>query len=280
MKNFAVRTASGIVLSIVMLGAIWWSHWSFGLFFALLMMGGMLEFYNLAGKRGVAPQQLIGLVAGLMLFVLNFVMITTEVDVLHAGFVRSLYGYGMAFALLLLPLMFFCELWRKKENPAANIGVTLMAIFYVALPFSLMCYFPIIATGTWNPFVMFGYIFIVWANDVFAYLVGMTIGRHRMFERISPKKSWEGFFGGVAGAVIMGVVVAHLLGANLCAWGVLALIISITSVLGDLVESMFKRAADVKDSGALIPGHGGVLDRFDAMLLSAPFVFVYMIMVM
>ncbi len=280
MKNLAVRTVSGIVLCVVMLGAIWWSQWSFGLFLALLLVGGMLEFYNLAEKRGAAPQRLIGLVAGLMLFVLNFVLITTEVDVLHAGFARSLYGYGMAFALLLLPLMFFCELWRKKENPAGNIGVTLMAIFYVALPFSLMCYFPIIATETWNPFVMFGYIFIVWVNDVFAYLVGMTIGRHRMFERISPKKSWEGFFGGVFGAVIMGVVVAHLLGANLCAWGVMALIISITSVLGDLVESMFKRAADVKDSGALIPGHGGVLDRFDAMLLSAPFVFVYMIMVM
>ena len=120
---------------------------------------------------------------------------------------------------------------------------------------------------------------IVWSNDVFAYLFGMTFGRHRLFERLSPKKSWEGFVGGLAGAVVAGVVAAHLMEQSMVVWAVLALLISVTAVLGDLAESMFKRAADVKDSGALIPGHGGVLDRFDALLLSAPFVFVYMLFV-
>ena len=278
-KNLTVRTISGVVLAVVVLGAIAWSKWSFGILFALLTLGGMNEFYALAEKRGTKPQILIGLIAGLVLLGLN-TSLATDVPVLMAGTYQKLYGAGLAFFLLLLPLMFFCELWRKHENPAANIGVTLMGVCYVALPFSLMSYFPILITDSWQPMVMFGYIFIVWANDVFAYLVGMTLGRHKLFERISPKKSWEGFFGGVIGAVVMGLFIASVCALNLWAWAGLALIISVTAVLGDLVESMFKRSSDVKDSGDLIPGHGGVLDRFDAMLLSAPFVFVYMLFVM
>ena len=106
----------------------------------------------------------------------------------------------------------------------------------------------------------------------------MLLGRHRLFERLSPKKSWEGFFGGVAGAVAAGVAAGWQLGGSLWAWGGLALVVAATGVLGDLTESMFKRAAGVKDSGRSIPGHGGVLDRFDAVLLSAPFALVYLLL--
>lgn len=143
-----------------------------------------------------------------------------------------------------------------------------------------MCYIPIIGSETWSPWMMIFYVFIIWANDVFAYLVGMSVGRHRLCERLSPKKSWEGFFGGIAGAVVLGLVAARVMDGSCWVWAGLALVAAATGVLGDLVESMFKRAAGVKDSGTLIPGHGGVLDRFDAMLLSAPFVFVYMLFVM
>ena len=176
-------------------------------------------------------------------------------------------------------MLFICELYRKGVNPLANIAATLLGVFYVALPLSLMLYMPLIGSEAWNPWVLIAYIVIVWSNDVFAYLFGMTFGRHRLFERLSPKKSWEGFFGGLVGAVVAGVVAAHLMEQSMVVWAALALLISVTAVLGDLAESMFKRAADVKDSGALIPGHGGVLDRFDALLLSAPFVFVYMLFV-
>ena len=252
MKNLVVRTLSGLVLAAVVLGAIVWSQWSFGALLAALLVGGMYEFYTLAGKQGNAPQRVVGLVAGVVLFVLNFAFVSDDIEIL--GDARQAFGCGLAFLLLLLPAMFICELYRRGENPASGIGTTIMGICYVALPLSLMCYIPIVGSDTWNPWIMVAYIFIIWANDVFAYLVGMSVGRHRLCERLSPKKSWEGFFGGIAAAV--------------------------SGVLGDLVESMFKRAAGVKDSGRLIPGHGGVLDRFDAMLLSAPFVFVYMLFVM
>lgn len=278
MKNLVVRTLSGIVLAAVMLGAIAWSQWSFGALLLLLLLAGMYEFYVLAEKQGNAPQKVVGLVAGVVLFILNFAFVSDDIQVL--GSASQAYACGLAFLLLLLPAMFICELYRRRDNPASGIGTTMMGVCYVALPLSLMCYIPIVGSEVWNPWVMIFYIFIIWANDVFAYLIGMSIGRHRLCERLSPKKSWEGFFGGIAGAVAMGVAASYVLDTAVWVWVGLAIVAAATGVLGDLVESMFKRAAGVKDSGNLIPGHGGVLDRFDAMLLSAPFVFVYMLFVM
>ena len=144
------------------------------------------------------------------------------------------------------------------------------------MPMSLLMLLPLLlGNGKWNPWIVILYIFLIWANDVFAYLFGITLGRHRLFERISPKKSWEGFFGGLLGAVAMGYVAATVLEASVAMWIGVALVAAISGVFGDLVESMMKRSIDIKDSGNIIPGHGGWLDRFDALILSAPFVFVY-----
>ncbi len=274
MKNLAVRTLSGIVLAAVVLGAVAWSPWSFGVLLLLLLVGGMHEFYALAEARGDRPQRLIGMVTGAVLFAVNFAFLSGSAGA--AGGLRPLLAAGMAFLLLLLPLMLVCELYRRGENPAANVGVTLLGICYVALPLTLMAYIPFVGRYAWNPWTMLFFVFIIWANDVFAYLVGMAFGRHRLFERLSPKKSWEGFFGGVAGALVMGYVASRCMGEAWWVWIGLALVAAVTGVLGDLVESMFKRAAGVKDSGTIIPGHGGILDRFDAMLLAAPFVVVYL----
>ena len=126
---------------------------------------------------------------------------------------------------------------------------------------------------------MLAFISIIWVNDVFAYLVGVTIGKHRLCERISPKKSWEGFFGGLVGAVGVSVLFGHLFGGNLLVWGGLGLVMTLSGVAGDLVESLMKREADVKDSGKMMPGHGGFLDRFDALLLAVPFALFYLIVI-
>ena len=275
MKNLVVRTLSGIVLLVVVFGGILWSQWSLGALLLVMLVGGVCEFYSLIEKQHLQPQRALGMIACVMLFVLNFAFVCDDIAILGKG--HTWFAAGAAFLLLSIPLMFICELYRKQANPAANVATTITGLFYVALPLSLLLYMPIIGRDEWTPGVLIAYIAIVWSNDVFAYLAGMAFGRHRLFERLSPKKSWEGFFGGLVGALVAGWVVAKLLGDEPMAWLGLAVVTVVTAVLGDLVESMFKRAAEVKDSGALIPGHGGVLDRFDALLLSAPFVFVYMV---
>ena len=249
MKNLMVRTLSGLVLVAVFVGAVLGSQWSFGALLLLILVGGQTEFYKLARETGLSPQRWMGLAVGVLLFALNFIVFrqfSRSVTDEAGGAVL----YLLLYIGLLLPTLFVCELFRRSATPLANLGATVLC-----------------------------YIFIIWANDVFAYLVGMTFGRHRLCERLSPKKSWEGFFGGLAGAVATGLAAAYALDANYWVWGGLALVASLSGVAGDLVESMFKREAGVKDSGQVIPGHGGVLDRFDALLLSAPYVFLYLLLV-
>lgn len=262
LKNLLVRTASGLVLAVVMFTAVLWSRWSLAALLALLTVGGLLEFYALARKCGSTPQTVIGTVGGLALLAVP-VLVTED----YIGL------FGLLTLFLLVPTTFVCALWSRSAHPIADLGATMLGVIYVALPFACAAIFGHLD----NKWPLIGFILIVWANDVFAYLVGLAIGRHPLFPRLSPKKSWEGFIGGVAGAVAVGLVAGHLAGGAYLFWGGLALIAAVTGVAGDLVESMFKREAGVKDSGALIPGHGGVLDRFDAMLLSIPFVCAYLL---
>ena len=279
MKNLMLRTLSGLVLVAVFVGAVLGSQWSFGALLLLILVGGQTEFYKLARETGLSPQRWMGLAVGVLLFALNFIVFrqfSRSVTDEAGGAVL----YLLLYIGLLLPTLFVCELFRRSATPLANLGATLLGVLYVAVPLSLLLYVPVLAgDGVWRPETVLCYIFIIWANDVFAYLVGMTFGRHRLCERLSPKKSWEGFFGGLAGAVATGLAAAYALDANYWVWGGLALVASLSGVAGDLVESMFKREAGVKDSGQVIPGHGGVLDRFDALLLSAPYVFLYLLLV-
>ena len=279
MKNLMVRTLSGLVLVAVFVGAVLGSQWSFGALLLLILVGGQTEFYKLARETGLSPQRWMGLAVGVLLFALNFIVFrqfSRSVTDEAGGAVL----YLLLYIGLLLPTLFVCELFRRSATPLANLGATLLGVLYVAVPLSLLLYVPVLAgDGVWRPETVLCYIFIIWANDVFAYLVGMTFGRHRLCERLSPKKSWEGFFVGLAGAVATGLAAAYALDTNYWVWGGLALVASLSGVAGDLVESMFKREAGVKDSGQVIPGHGGVLDRFDALLLSAPYVFLYLLLV-
>ena len=282
MKNLVTRTLSGAVLAVVFFGAIYCSKWSFGALKLAMAVGCQHEFYRLCHAAGNRPQKFAGMALGISLVAVSFVIFmqfggTAAVDALVG---KTVYALGL-YMLLLVPTIFICEMVRNQPTPIANIAATFMGVIYAALPIALLFFVPLLlGGGVWNPWVMLGYVLIIWANDVFAYLVGCTIGRHRICERISPKKSWEGFFGGVIGAVAVGVGVGWLLDANLWLWGGLAAVAAVTGVAGDFVESMLKRSVDVKDSGTMLPGHGGWLDRFDAMLISAPFVFVYLLIVM
>ncbi len=268
-RTLLIRTASGAVLLVVVLGSVLLSHWTFGALMAFIGGGCLLEFYRLAAAAGAEPQRCYGTAAGVTAIAASLMS--------AAGYIAPAH---LAAATLLFPAAFIIELYRKKADPLRNVAVTLAGIIYIALPLSMFCMMAVgnaDGVASYRPWAALGCIFIVWANDVGAYLTGVSLGRHKLMERISPKKSWEGFFGGLACAAGIGALVGHLTGADALQWAGLGLVIALSGVAGDLVESMFKRAAGVKDSGAIMPGHGGFLDRFDALLLALPFAFTYFI---
>jgi phosphatidate cytidylyltransferase len=132
--------------------------------------------------------------------------------------------------------------------------------------------------GSFNPYIPLGFLIILWSNDTGAYLAGKSFGKHKLFERISPNKTWEGFVGGLILALFVGFNLAQYFGGlERWQWAVMAVIIAVFGTLGDLVESMLKRTLGVKDSGNILPGHGGLMDRFDGLLLAAPLVFLFLL---
>lgn len=253
---------------LAVVGAILCGPFGFGALLFTIIVGGNWEFGRISQLRGYKPQYLLGLVASLTLLLLNFDHV----------FLMSRYTNLFAVLFILtIPAMFVAELFSGSKSPVADLGSTLLSLIYVSIPTILLLNVAmLLGGGEWSGLLVIAYIAIIWANDTFAYLVGITLGRHVMFPRISPKKSWEGFFGGVIGAMVVGILAAHIFSENCYVWGGMALIASITGVLGDLVESMFKRSVELKDSGNILPGHGGWLDRFDAILISTPVVYAYL----
>jgi len=191
--------------------------------------------------------------------------------------------------LLMLPvtlLVMIIELYRKEEKPFDSLAHTFFAVIYIAIPFSMFPFSAFSKTGLssllphgsmlFSPGLVVGFFLILWANDTGAYITGVLLGHHRLMERISPKKSWEGFFGGAIVAVLAAWLLSQWLGVvGNTGWIIIAVIISCAGTFGDLIESMLKRSMGVKDSGTIMPGHGGFLDRFDSAVLSFPVVFLF-----
>lgn len=280
-QDLLVRSLSGAVMLLIVVGALFLSKWSAGALFAVLMLGGLVEFYRLCQKRDFSPMYAVGIVMAIALFVPAFVAFlnwgSTEPSEKFLA-MRAIMGAFAALSLA-LPMAFITELWRKKPTPIANIATTFAGVAYVAIPMVLMFTLSFYLVNGWNPWAILAFISIIWVNDVFAYLVGVMFGKHRLCSRISPKKSWEGFCGGLAGAVGVSLLYGSLFDGNLLVWGGLGLVTALAGVAGDFAESLMKREADVKDSGSIMPGHGGFLDRFDALYMSVPFAFVYLIVI-
>lgn len=265
-RSFLTRALSGTVLVVVVLAAVLLSEYSFAALLAVIGLGCLWEFLALAGKSGTSPQRGYAMAGGVICFLMAFLWMS------------RLLNFRFLAMTILLPLVlgaFFIELYRKKENPLSNVAVTLTGWLYTILPVSLFYMLSFVPDGYYNPELVLACFLAVWANDVFAYLTGVAFGRHRLFERISPKKSWEGFFGGMIFTIGLALLYAWFTYGDMFWWGGLAVVIVLSAVAGDLVESMFKRSAGVKDSGKIMPGHGGFLDRFDALLFSIPMVYVY-----
>ncbi len=270
MKNFVVRTMSGAIMAIVVIGALLYSYNTFALLLLAITLGGVSEFYKMSAAKGYDPQRIIGLSAALAIVAFGY-------DFFYNGSENNI--FIALFMMLVVPLMLIVELFKGGDRPFINLGSTLLGLLYIAVPMAMLLGVPLMLSGgEWSSMVMIFYLFVIWSNDSFAYLIGVPFGKHRLNERISPKKSWEGFFGGVVGALSMSVVAACVLDHCYGVWIGIGLITSIMGVMGDLVESMFKRTCGVKDSGNILPGHGGWLDRFDGLIVSATFVFVYLLL--
>ena len=273
MKNFIQRTITGIIFVSIVLTSIYFQpdYKTLTTLFALVMGYGLLEFYSLVNKgfNTQVPTAYM-FICGLILY--GFVGSTCS-DTLTTLVFAALY-------ILYITGLFIYELYRKKEQPIHNIAFSLLGQVMVALPCSLINLIAVPDQIHW----VFALFILIWLSDTGAYLVGCTLGKHKLFERISPKKSWEGFFGGCAFAIGGSMLLWHLfttvwpIGANTTWWQwlIFAIIIIIFGTYGDLSESLLKRAANIKDSGNILPGHGGILDRFDSLLLCIPVVYIYL----
>lgn len=193
--------------------------------------------------------------------------------------VSSFIGLSIALFLIVLVFIFIVELFLKSEKPLQNIAFSMMSIIYTGLFISSIFYIAF-KNGQYEPNLIFGILAITWANDSFAYLFGSAFGKTKLFERISPNKTWEGTLGGIAMAFVFSFIAFKLFGIySVTNWLVFGAIISIIGTLGDLVESMFKRSLQIKDSGNILPGHGGILDRFDSIMIHLPIITAYIIFV-
>ncbi|MFM6954570.1 MAG: phosphatidate cytidylyltransferase, partial [Sphingobacteriaceae bacterium] len=251
------RAITALFFASCMLGSLFLGPLVFAVFSLLLLGIGLLEFYRLVKATELQPNTVLGLVLSLAVYALTFSTV--------------LYNNSPQNVLVLVPLVlavFIAELYRKSTNPFQNIAITLLGVCYIAIPFSFYLALGFIGDG-FSFTLPLALLLLIWANDTGAYLFGVKLGKHRLFERHSPKKSWEGFMGGLLVACLVAWILGiYILAVSPIHWLVLAVLVGAVGTLGDLVESMLKRSLNIKDSGSFLPGHGGLLDRFDSLLFA------------
>ena len=271
-KNLIVRAITGAVFVAVLVSAICFGYATMGLLFAIITGLSVWEFCSVVNTReDVDTNRTIVTLTGVCLFAATWFYCVT--------------GFNKAFILTLFPIIYLIisELYLQQKSPVNNWAYSMMAILYVALPFSLLNVISIKSIAN-TADIMYDYltplaIFVfLWASDTGAYCVGSLIGKHPLFKRISPNKSWEGSVGGAVLAIGLSMIFAHYDTSlySTLQWAGMALVVVVFGTWGDLVESLMKRQLGIKDSGNILPGHGGMLDRFDSSLIAIPAVALYL----
>jgi phosphatidate cytidylyltransferase len=268
------RAITGLFFVLALLTAFYFGSLSTFFLFLVITTLGVEEFYNITSKsKEVAPLKFFGIKLSIITF--------STLSLISAGNAQSKY---LAIPLLAMFLPFIIELYRKSKTPFVNIAYTIFGVFYITLPFAMLYHIGFYNnhqfSSDFSYALVWGFFFILWSNDTGAYLSGKYLGKHKLFERISPKKTWEGSFGGA----VLSIVVAYVCSMYFDEittkdWIITAIITVVFGSLGDLVESMLKRSLNIKDSGNILPGHGGILDRFDGLFLSIPFVYAYLVLI-
>lgn len=268
MNNLVIRSIAGIIFSVVVICSALLGELALGILFLVFSTIGLYEFYAITSEGTRNPTvKWLGLLMGIALYLVLFFVFT---DVIEA---RYLWIFAALFSIICCSILLQIE-----QRQMQNLAFTVMGLIYVVVPFALVNLLAHI-DGTFNYEWPVGFFLILWANDSGAYFVGKFLGKTKLYERVSPNKTWEGLFGGIAFAFAVAWGLSILFASvPLHQWLVVSLIISIFGNLGDLFESMLKRRFNVKDSGSIMPGHGGALDRFDGLLLAMPVVICYLIL--
>lgn len=271
-KNTLIRALSGAVYVAIIVAACFYGTWGIFLLSALFAVIGVVEFRHLFLPK--SPRRI-------------WLDIFDALGVLPIVFSGVTVGGTLLFFVIWLLLRGIICIYSKSDDDIKSAGVDLSAVLYVGVPMALLCFmtFPIIDM---KPLSVLSIFILIWVNDTGAFLFGSLLGKNKLFERVSPKKSWEGFFGGLLCTIAVGLVIARwggelgLVNGKLTVsqllwfWGIGGALISVASTYGDLLESAIKRRLNVKDSGNILPGHGGILDRIDSLLYVLPTFFLYL----
>ena len=275
MSNLVQRSITGVLFVATIILCISWNEYSTGVLFLIASTLATYEFYQILNKRKLSQNTKYGPFVNVIIYTL-----------------LSLYFIGIIkddrYLFLIVPFMIILvlqELFYKGSIPYQNISSTLFALLYITLPFAILNYLSfneeiyekISLSENWS--LLAGFFIILWTSDSMAYVTGRLIGKHKLFPRVSPGKTWEGFIGGITFSILAAYLFSYFTESSAQHWIIMALIISIFGMLGDLSESLLKRSGEVKDSGNILPGHGGILDRFDGILLSAPLVLCYLLFI-
>ncbi|MFM1914149.1 MAG: Phosphatidate cytidylyltransferase [Bacteroidota bacterium] len=268
LTNFQQRVIAAIIFAPILVFSIYYSSLSYIILIVFLCALTQLEFYKLMGSiEGNLPLTFFGTFIGVFLQVLVYLVEKGQI---------SFHNYFWLTPLL--TLIFFIKLYKPNdERPFQNIAYTFLGIIYVAVPFALFTVLAFTKNHTYDFQIILGSLFMLWASDSGAYFAGLKFGKTKLFERVSPKKSWEGVMGGLIATEITASIISSLFtNYNPWQWIIIGFIIVVVGTYGDLVESLLKRSIKIKDSSNFIPGHGGLLDRFDGLLLSIPFIIAFL----
>lgn len=269
LKKIAIRALSGLVYCLIIIGCIILGYKGVTILASLLTIWGCLEFTHITGglTRRNIPAAILDIAACLSLSISLCIGLPLE---------NILTNW-----LAIIMLRLIVEIYLKSDHPLRHTAHSLMSQIYIGFPMAVMVYIAM----NYSPYILLTIFVLMWLNDTGAYLVGCSIGRHKLIERVSPKKTWEGFFGGLIFSMAVSLLIFYFIkpfegmehiDMSLIFWLSVGAIVSIIGTWGDLIESMIKRDLQIKDSGNLIPGHGGILDRIDSILFVLPAILLFL----
>ena len=279
MNETLKRSVSGAIYVILLLSSIQYStnenFDSFFILFGIFLVIAVFEFCSLVKIGKIIPI----LFAGSFYF-LTYRIANASKDEILLYSIR--YNQNIALIVLIIALLVSVKcilfLFNEKTTTLTSFSKYVYLIGYIILPFLLITKIPFGKVG-YNPKIIISIFILIWTNDTFAFIVGKSIGKRKLFEKVSPKKTIEGFIGGVVFAVLAAYLISkyyiEIIETNTYIWIITALIVGVFGTIGDLIESKFKRIAEVKDSGRIMPGHGGILDRLDSVIFATPIIFLF-----